>query len=230
MTVDQEVTPLDPGILEALARYDSPTISNAIETFDVRPRDEGFMGHEIRCMFPDLGPLVAYAATGTIRSRGKANADSEPLFTHIGTLPGPRVVVLQDLDDEPAHGAFWGEVMANTFTALECLGTVTNGCVRDLKEAHEVGFQFFAGSIGVSHAYVRLESAGGPVTVGGLVVRPGDLLHADQHGVVSVPREIAAEVPAAADRVIAGEQEFIRWVRGPEFDAQKLAEMRRVRH
>jgi regulator of RNase E activity RraA len=188
------------------------------------------MSHEIRCIFPDLGPMVGYAATATIRSRGRGSADPEPLWTHLRRLPAPRVVVLQDLDDPPGHGSFWGEVMANTFTALGCLGTVTNGCVRDLKEVRELGFRFFAGSIGVSHAYVRLESAGDPVTIGGLVVRPGDLLHADQHGVVSVPREIAAEVPAAADRVIAGEQEFIRWVRGPSFDADKLAEMRRVRH
>lgn len=224
------VEPLDAAVLAALARYDSPTICNAIETFDVRPRDEGYMSHEIQCRFPDLGVMVGYAATGTIRSRGRGAGDPEPLWTHLRRLPAPRVVVLQDLDDPPGAGSFWGEVMGNTFTALGCTGTVTNGCVRDLKEVRELGFHFFSQSVGVSHAYVRLEEAGQPVTVGGLVVRPGDLLHGDRHGVTSIPREIAAEVPAAADRVIAGEQEFIRWLRGPDFDPDRLAERRRVRH
>ena len=92
------------------------------------------------------------------------------------------------------------------------------------------GDHFFARGPGVSHAYVRLESIGEPVRVGGLTVRTGDLVHADQHGVLLIPRPIAAELPAAADRIIEREQEFIRWVRSAEFDPDRLAEMRRVRH
>ena len=107
---------------------------------------------------------------------------------------------------------------------------MTDGCVRDLKEVRELGFHFFARGPGVSHAYVRLESIGEPVRVGGLTVRTGDLVHADQHGVLLIPRPIAAELPAAADRIIEREQEFIRWVRSAEFDPDRLAEMRRVRH
>lgn len=221
---------LDPSVLEALRRYDSPTLSNAIETFDVRPRDEGYMNQDVRCMFPDLGVMVGFAATATMRARGRASNDPEPLWRHVRTVPGPRVVVVQDLDDPPAHGALWGEVMATTFTALGCAGTVTDGCVRDLNEARQIGFHFFARCAGVSHGYVRTESVGEPVTVGGLTVRPGDLLHADQHGVLLIPAEIAAELPAAADRVVAAEQEFIRWVRSPQFDPDKLPEMRRIRH
>lgn len=217
---------LDPSVLEALKNYDSPTLSNAIETFDVRPRDEGYMGSEVRCIFPDLGVMVGYAATATIRARGRAPSDPEPLTAHVRAVPGPRVVVVQDLDDPPAHGSLWGEVMATTYTALGCVGTVTDGCVRDLNEARAIGFHFFARSVGVSHGYVRTEAVGEPVTVGGLTVGPGDLLHADQHGVLLIPAEIAAELPAAADRVIAAEQEFIRWVSSPEFDPAQLPERR----
>jgi regulator of RNase E activity RraA len=93
-----------------------------------------------------------------------------------------------------------------------------------------MGFQFFARGPGVSHAYVRVESAGQPVTVGGLRVSPGDLIHADQHGVLLIPREIAAELPAAAEQVIATEQNLLRWVRSSEFDADELIERRRVKH
>ena len=217
-------------LLEALRRYDTPTIANAIETFDVRPRDSGFASHEIRCLFPELGPMVGYAATATIRARGRGPDDQAPLWHHVQTVTGPRVVVVQDLDDPPAHGSLWGEVNANVFRALGCLGVVTDGCVRDLKEARELGFQFFARGAGVSHAYVRVESAGEPVTIGGLEIAPGDLIHADQHGVLLVPAGIAAQLPAAADRIIEREQAFIRWLRSPDFDPARLAEMRSVKH
>jgi regulator of RNase E activity RraA len=221
---------LDPSVLEALKRFDSPTLSNAIETFAIRPRDEGYMSMDIRCMFPELGPLVGYAATATIRARGAAQGDQTALYQHVRDVPGPRVVVVQDLDEPPGSGSLWGEVNATIFGALGCAGCVTDGCVRDLREARAMGFQFFARGPGVSHAYVRVETAGEPVTVGGLRVTPGDLIHADQHGVLLIPRKIAAELPAAADRVVATEQSLLSWVRSSEFDADELIERRRVRH
>lgn len=181
-------------------------------------------------MFPNLAPMVGYAATGTIRARGMGHGDQTALYQHVRKVPGPRIVVVQDLDDPPGHGSLWGEVNATLFGALGCIGCVTDGCVRDLKEAQGMGFQFFARGPGVSHAYVRVESAGQPVTVGGLRVSPGDLIHADQHGVLLVPREIADELPAAAEKVIDTEQTLLRWVRSPEFDADELIERRRVKH
>jgi 4-hydroxy-4-methyl-2-oxoglutarate aldolase len=218
-------------VLEALRRYDTPTIANAIEELDIRPRDEGFASIDVRCMFPELGVMVGYAATAAIRARGAGHGgDHAALWSHVRQSPPPRVVVVQDLDDPPAHGSLWGEVNASVFQALGCAGAVTDGSVRDLNEVRGMGFHFFARGAGVSHAYVRVESVGEPVLVGGLTIAPGDLIHADQHGVLLVPREIAAELPAAADRVIEREQTFIRWVRSPDFDPDRLAEMRRARH
>ncbi|GAA0898075.1 RraA family protein [Pseudonocardia zijingensis] len=220
-------TALDPSVLEALKGYDSPTLSNAIELFDVRPWDEGYLRYDVRCMFPDLPRMVGYAATATMRARGKADGyGPDELIAHVRSVPGPRIVVVQDLDDEPAHGALWGEVMATTFQRLGCAGVVTDGSVRDLDEAHEMGFQFFARAASVSHGYARVESVGEPVTVGGALVRPGDLLHADKHGVLLVPAEIAAQLPAAADRLIAAEQEYIGWIRSDEFDPAQFPERR----
>ena len=232
LTQPQE--PLSQDVLDALKRYDSPTLANAIETFDVRPRDQGFASMDVRCMFPELGVMVGYAATATLRARGRpeqGGADRSPsLWALVRSLPAPRVVVIQDLDDPPGHGAFWGEVQSTIYKALGCAGTVTDGCVRDLAEVRAMGFQFFARGACVSHAYVRLESVGEPVEVGGLTVHPGDLLHADQHGVLLVPKEVAVDLAGAADSVIEREQRFISWVRSPEFDADRLAEMRGVRH
>jgi regulator of RNase E activity RraA len=222
---------LDPSVLEALKAFDSPTLSNAIETFAIRPRDEGYMSMDVRCLFPELGPLVGYAATATIRARGRsAHGDQTALYQHVREVPRPCVVVVQDLDEPPGCGSLWGEVNATIFGALGCAGCVTDGCVRDLKEARAMGFQFFARGPGVSHAYVRVETAGEPVTVGGLRVIPGDLIHADQHGVLLIPREIAAELPAAADRVVATEQSLLSWVRSSDFNADELIERRRVQH
>ncbi|MEP7104341.1 MAG: RraA family protein [Chloroflexota bacterium] len=219
-----------PEVLEALRRYDTPTLSNGIETFDLRPRDTGFASLEIRCLFPELGTLVGYAATGMIRARGQGPDDQSPLWRQVQAVPTPRFVVVQDLDDPPGHGSLWGEVNATIFKALGCVGAITNGCVRDLKEAREMGFQFFARGPGVSHAYVRVVAAGEEVSVGSLTVRPGDLLAADEHGVLSIPNEVAAELPGACDRVIEREQNLLSWVRSPDFDPAQLADMKKVRH
>ena len=221
-------------LLTALARYDSPTLANAIETFDIQPRDVGFADSRIRCMFPELGRMVGFAATATIVARGApgpdwAGAGNDGLYAYVRTIRAPRIVVVKDLDDPPAHGSLWGEVHATIFGALGCIGCVTDGAVRDLDEARGMGFHFFAAGPSVSHAYVRVEAVGEPVEIGGLVVAPGDLLHADQHGVLKIPLEIAAELPAAADRVVGTEQALLRWVRSDDFDPDRLAEMR-ARH
>ena len=218
-------------LVRSLARYDSPTLANAIETFDIRPRDVGFADTGIRCMFPELGRMVGFAATATIVARGApssewSGAGNHGLYRHVRTIQSPRVVVVKDLDDPPAHGSFWGEVHATIFGALGSVGCVTDGSVRDLDEARGMGFHFFAAGPSVSHSYVRVQAVGEPIEIGGLEVSPGDLLHADQHGVLNVPVEIAAELPAAADRVIEEEQSLLRWVRSDEFDPDRLQERR----
>src|ERR1700748_1210428 len=222
------------ALLESLVRFDAPTLANAIETFDIQPRDVGFADSRIRCMFPELGRMVGFAATATIVARGApslgwAGAGTEALYTHVRTIRAPRVVVVKDLDDPPAHGSLWGEVQATIFGALGCVGCVTDGSVRDLDEARGMGFHFFAAGPSVSHAYVRVETIGEPIEIGGLTVSPGDLLHADQHGVLKIPLEIAAELPAAAERVIETEQALLRWGRSDDLDPDWLAEMR-ARH
>ena len=223
---------IDAELLATLARYDSPTLSNAIETFDVRNRDEGYTSYEIQCMFPDLPAVVGFATTVAVRSHEPPLNALEPaqLWNHVQSIEGPRILVAQDLDDPNGSGAMWGEVQATIFKALDCLAIATDGVVRDLNEVHAMGLQFYAVGTTVSHAYAHFESAGHGVSIGGLVIRPGDLLHADRHGILMIPAEIADRVPAAADKIIATEQKLIGWIRSPEFDPKKLDEMRRVEH
>jgi len=212
--------------LIALKRYDAPTIANAIETFGVRSYSDGFMSPEIRCVFPNLGPLVGFAVTGTMRAREKSalRYSRNDWFDLVVGLPKPRVIVLQDLDDEPC-GAFWGEIQANIHKALGCAGVVTNGGVRDLREVEAAGFQYYAGSVMVSHAYVHLEDAGVPVRIGGLEVRTGDVIHGDVHGVQVIPADLVRKLPAACEELVARERKIISYCQSAEFTVDGLKKL-----
>ncbi len=218
-------------MIDALRKISSPTVANAIETFNVRPRNQGFMSSEIRCLFPELGPLVGYAVTALIRAEPQPQeghrASTFAWWDHVLSIPAPRVIVVHDLDDPPGQGAQWGEVQANIHRALGCAGVVTDGSVRDLDDVRALGFQFAAAHVSVSHAYVHMVDFGLPVKVGGLWVRPGDLVHADQHGVVTIPPEIAGQIPAAVARVEADERRIIELCRSRDFSVERLKELYR---
>ena len=218
--------PLSADELDRLRALPSPTVANAIETFNVRQRSEGFMGPEIKCIFPQFPPMVAYAATAVISARlpasDKPRIAARELWDHILSIPQPRVLVVQDIDYPHPIGSYWGEVNGNIYKALGCVGTVTNGGVRDLDEVEEMGFYYFASTLLVSHAYIHLWDAGIPVEVGGLVVRPGDLLHGDKHGVTNIPIEIAKQVPQAAKQVEERERRIIDLCRSPGMTPEKF--------
>ena len=213
-------------MIEPLRKISSPSVANAIETFKVRPRNEGQMSSAIKTLFPDLGPLVGYAVTALIR------AEPEPLTDHrastfgwwdyVLSIPAPRVIVVHDLDDPRGQGAQWGEVQANIHRALGCAGVVTDGSVRDLDEVRALGFQFAAAHVSVSHAYVHMVDFGLPIKVGGLWVKPGELIHADHHGVVTIPADIAPKVPEAVAKVEADERKIIKVCQSADFSADRL--------
>ena len=163
--------------LQALSRISSPTISNAIEMFDLRPRNEGFIGPEVRCLFPGLGRMVGYASTATISADlpavGLRKLARSEYWESTQSTPAPRVAVIQDLDNPPGRGAFWGEVNSNIHRSLGFIGMVTNGSARDLEEMEGLGFFAFAGGPSVSHSYVHLVHCGAPVRIGGAVISPG---------------------------------------------------------
>jgi regulator of RNase E activity RraA len=211
--------------LEALRRWPTCAIANAIELFNIRPRNEGFMLPEIKCAFPDLGPMIGYAVTAVISADSPEGRRVPPpeWWKEIQKIPEPRVALIHDID-HPVVGSFWGEVNANIHKALGCVGTVTDGSVRDLDEVRETGFQFFSSCISVSHAYVHLVEVGIPVKVGGLVVKSGDLILGDKHGVISIPLEIARDVPKAAQLMEDWERRVINFCKSKEFNPEGLRE------
>jgi 4-hydroxy-4-methyl-2-oxoglutarate aldolase len=202
--------------LNTLKKYDSPTISNVIELFKVRPNVAGYTNASIRSQYPKLPPVVGYSSTATFRT---AYPSSEPnvyrrLAEHIERLqeiPEPRIVVVQDLD-EPPVAAVLGEVMSRVYKRFGCEGFITNGAARDIIQVEELNFAVFASSTIVSHGYPRLEEIHVPVHVGGLLVRPGELLHADANGVVSIPNYIATLVAETCPEFTAVENEVMKYL------------------
>lgn len=216
-----------PEILEQLRALDACVVSNAIERLDVRLRNEGFVNSCVRCLTPDSPPMVGYAATGRIRT---AEAPTTrhwyyhrlDWWSYVQTIPAPRVIVLQDIDERPGLGALFGEIHANISRALECIGYVTNGTVRDLPGIERTGLHLFASGVAVSHAYAHVVDFGEPVEVGGMTVTPGDLLHGDRHGVLCVPAAVAPEIPRIAAEMLASERELIQLCRSDGFSLEKL--------
>ena len=200
-----------------LRRFDTPTVLNAIELFDVRPRSQGFMDGTIKACFPRMPPAVGYAATATFRSarpaeKGDAYSNlADQVEGFLRSVPAPRIVVFEDLDGVPAAATF-GEVMCTVYKAFGCAGLITSGAARDLDQVERLGFPCWSSSVIASHGYCRVLDHGKPVKVGGMTVSPGDVIHADRNGVAVVPREILADVARACPLLAEAENEILHYV------------------
>jgi 4-hydroxy-4-methyl-2-oxoglutarate aldolase len=195
--------------LKLLAQYDTPTICNTIELFEVRPRHQGYMDGRIRACFPEMPPAVGYAATATMRCEqprreGDVYGSLDEQVARFAELAGPPMVVFQDLDDPPVAATF-GEIMCSTYRAFGAAGLITSGAARDLDQVRRIGFPAFSNGAICSHGYSHIVDLHRTVRVGGLTVQPGDLIHADANGVAVIPLEIAAEVADVAAEYCAAE-------------------------
>jgi len=207
------------SLLAQLAKYDTPTISNVIELFHVVPRNRGYMDQRIRCEFGHLPPMVGYAATAAFRSDappqgGDAYGSMDKQLEQFAKLPGPAVVVFQDLDS-PSISATFGEVMCSTYRAFGSAGLITSGTGRDIDQVRALDYPIFTGGTNCSHAYCHILHIGLPVHVGGLTVNTGELLHGDINGVTRIPMEIADEIPDVAREFVAAERIVLDYVQGP---------------
>jgi regulator of RNase E activity RraA len=202
-----------------LRSIDTPTACNLIEIVAPERRGAGYTVSHLHCPFPDLPPMVGFAKTVAIRARDKVSGPSYmqkrmDYLDYVAAAPRPSVVVIEDKDEPPGYGAFWGEVQTNVHKALGCLGTITNGSVRDIPAVAE-GFQMLAGSLSPSHAYVHVVEFGAPVTIHGMAVKSGDLVHADRHGAVVVPVDKIGAMQEALDALAKQEARIIAAARAP---------------
>jgi len=213
---------------EFLRSIDTPTVCNLVEIVTPARRGAGYTVRHLHCPFPDLPPMVGFARTVTIKAKdafgmGDASYIQRRLdyLDYVAAEPRPSVMVIEDLDEEPGYGAFWGEVQSNVHQALGCLGTVTNGSVRDIPMIPP-GFQMLAGSIGPSHAYVHMVEYGGEVNVHGMTVRSNDLIHADRHGAVVVPVDKIGAMKEALVGLAEREAKIIKAARAPDMTVEKI--------
>ena len=209
---------ITPAQLAKLATFDTPTICNVIELFDVRPRNVGYMDGRIKCNFPELPPMVGFAVTSSFRSDappagGDVYGGMDKQVEKFGELPGPAVVVFQDLDD-PAVAATFGEVMCSVYKGFGSTGLITSGGGRDIDQVRAIKYPVFTGTTICAHAYCHMLNIGVPVRVGGLVVHTGDLLHGDTNGVTNIPVDLVAEICEITDEFVDSEKIVLDYVNG----------------
>ena len=222
---------IDAALLEKLKTYDTPTICNALEIVDPGRRLTGFTVKPLVCPFPSLPPDRRLRQDGDDPHHARARARRQEAreqriayYEYIAAKPAPGIMVIQDLDGaDVGFGAFWGEVMSAVHKGLGLLGVVTDGCIRDIDQ-WAPGFQALAGSIMPSHAHVHLHDFGKEVRVAGMLVRSGDIVHADRHGAVTIPEALAAKIPAACDLLARKEAVILEMARAPGFNVAKLRE------
>jgi regulator of RNase E activity RraA len=207
--------------IEYLKSIDSPTLANAIELLKIRPHERGFTPVEIRCLFPEFGRMCGYAVTAQVESVTQMEPFSLDTFVDLYRLversPRPAVIVLQEIGGFADYAAHCGEVMATFFTRLGATGLVSDCAVRDLPEVRRLGFHYFARGAVASHANYRIARVGVPVQIRGMAVNPGDVIHGDENGVITIPACDDDTIRKAVEDVRRKERAVMEFVRGETF-------------
>ncbi len=216
------------NFVEYLKTVDSPTLSNAIEDLNIRPRHEGFADLGTRCLFPQLGRMCGYAVTAQVETVSRMTPLDKSifldLFRAVDASPKPAVVVMQEIGASRELAAHSGEVMATIFKRLGAVGLVSDSGVRDIPEVLAMGMHYFARGAVASHAYFHIVRVNVPVQIDGLVVQPGDVLHGDENGLLSIPRCDLSAIQGAVDSVRAREKKLMDYVRGKDFTIEGLGQ------
>jgi 4-hydroxy-4-methyl-2-oxoglutarate aldolase len=226
--------PVQPALsvadLALLRKYDTPTVCNVVELYDLHPRTAGFMNATIQACYPKLPPMVGYASTATFRSAASPRSGSaySGLVEQVASfveLPGPPVVVFQDLDN-PVAAATFGEVMCTTYQAFGAVGLITSGAGRDLDQVEALHFPCFTNGTICAHGYCHIPSINVPVHIGGTMVHPGDLVHGDRNGVTLIPHAIASELAHACADFAAAEAVVLDYLKAGKVDVKEYAARR----
>ncbi len=220
-----------PEVLDKLRTFDTPTICNLIEVFEVRPRTAGYMDSRIKACFPEMPPIVGFAATATFRASspprsGDGYGSVQTQIERFADLSGPPIVVFQDMD-EPSVAATFGELMCTTYQAFGAVGLITSGSGRDLDQVRAINFPVFTNGACCSHGYSHVVQVSMPVHVGGIAIHPDELLHADCNGVTTIPLEIAAELADIGYEYVAAEAVILDALRSGNVSPKSYADARK---
>jgi regulator of RNase E activity RraA len=218
--------PFSAADLEVLRRWDTPTICNGLELVAPERRAIGFTVAPMVAADRKLPPIVGLARTGMIRSKERplgAIPSREEWYDYVAADGLPSIAVIQDIDDRPGFGAFWGEVQSTVHLALGVQGCVTNGSFRDL-DMLAPGFQIIGGSVVPSHAHVHLVEMRCEVNVFGMLAAADDIIHADLHGAVVIPAGAVRKLPEAIDLIARREKAILDMARAPGFTSARMRE------
>jgi 4-hydroxy-4-methyl-2-oxoglutarate aldolase len=218
----------EQDLIAFLKTVDTATVSNAIELLKVRPDAEGFASLDLKCLFPELGPMCGYAVTAQVETVTEGSPKTEgafvELFETVERSPWPAVVVLQEIGGERDRAAHSGEVMATIFARLGAIGLVSDCGVRDLTAVRKIGFHYFARGAVASHASYRIVRTAVPVQITGVTIRTGDLVHADENGLITVPESGRDRLPGLIGQILSKERAILEFVRDSGFTAAQLRE------
>ena len=216
----------DTELIAFLKSVDTATLANAAELLNLRPRSEGYASLDLKCLFPDFGPMVGYAVTAQVETVTLGAPKSEEafveLFEAVERSPKPAVVVLQEIGGDRDRATHAGEIMASIFTRLGAIGLVSDCGVRDLTAVRKLGFHYFARGAVASHAHYRIVRSSVPVEIEGMTIRPGDMLHGDENGLITVPEPGRERLPELVEAILSKERALLEFVGGSEFTASKL--------
>jgi regulator of RNase E activity RraA len=220
------MTTTERELIEFLKTVDTATVSNAIELLKVRPDAEGFASLELKCLFPEFGPMCGYAVTAQVETVTEGSPETEEgfvqLFEAVESSPNPAVVVVQEAGGDRDRCAHAGEMMASIFSRLGAIGLVSDCGVRDISAVRKIGFHYFARGAVASHANFHIVRTGVPVHVSGVTIRTGDLLHGDENGLLTIPESGREQLPAMVEQVVSKERALLQFVRDSGFSASKL--------
>jgi len=216
----------DRELIAYLKTVDTATLANAIELLNLRPRSEGYASLDLKCLFPEFGPMCGYAVTAQVETVTLGAPKTEEayveLFEAVEASPKPSIVVMQEIGGDRDRATHAGEVMATIFTRLGAIGLVSDCGVRDLTQVRKLDFHYFARGAVASHAYNRVVRSSVPVELCGVTIRPGDMLHADENGLITVPEQGRKKLPSLVEQIVTKEKSLLDFVRDPGFAAAKL--------
>lgn len=215
---------MNDTLLKLLQSVDTPTVCNAIEVAEGKRGFNRFTRGTVQCSAPEEGAIVGYARTAKIAALAPPTEAPDAIkarrmayYRHMAEAPRPAITVIEDVDGADGIGAFWGEINTSVHKGFGIAGVVTNGVMRDLGDV-PAGFPVIAGSVGPSHGFVHVREIGTPVTVFGLTVAPGDLIHADRHGALVIPSEVMGDLQACITKLLETEKIVLDAARKPGFD------------
>lgn len=221
---------MKPSLLKLLQSVDTPTVCNAIEVAQGKRGFDAFTRGTMLCSAPDEPAIVGYARTAKIAAVNAPNEAPEVIkarrmayYKHMADAPMPAVAVVEDTDFPDCIGAYWGEINTTVHKGFGLSGTLTNGVMRDLGDV-PTGYPIIAGSIGPSHGFVHVQEIGTQVEIFGMTVTEGDLIHADRHGALVIPKDVIETLEASIEKLLSTETLILEPARSAEFNFEVFEE------